>query len=83
MNLYYESMTKIQFGTWTIRIWRKIDSLDHTYRDVDIYLALNSGDPVKGDIRDLFGKLLSCERVNAVEILDPSGHGNVVYKDWP
>jgi hypothetical protein len=60
-----------------------MDSLDDVYRDVDIYIALNSIDPVNGKWQDIYGKLFSCSRVNAVEVLDISGHGTVVYKDWP
>ena len=80
MSLLYESMTKLCWGSWTIRIWRQYDE-GFTGSSKDIQAVLESMLPAHTP-EDLLAKLLVLERVNAVEILDVSGCGTVVYKDW-
>jgi len=81
MNLLYESMTRIQWGAWTIRVWRQFEAGDvvdngdiHEVVESEVRLAW-AGDVVK--------RILKLDRVNAVELVDASGNGTVVYKDWP
>lgn len=83
MTLLYESMTRIQWGGWTIRIWRKRQPKTRPIV-VEIQRLLDKLDPAKISDEQLASKLIRFKSINAVEVVDRSaGNGTVVYKDWP
>lgn len=91
MNPCAESMTRLQIGSLTIRIWRTEASLEDAINAVNLDIKLWSTDVIYNavrigktpDVTQLFGEILNFERVSAVEILDEHGNGSVFYADWP
>ena len=81
-DLYYESMTKIHWGVWWIRIWRKWRTDTQPGDNQDLYRMTYSIDKSAG-AEEYCKTLIELDRVNAVEVLDHSGNGHIVYKDWP
>ncbi len=80
-----ESMTKISpiNSPWTVRVWRQ-EPLEGTPRNIDIMEAAINSCCANGTTPAIIaGELLKWPRVNAVEVLDPSGQGEVWYADWP
>ena len=86
-NTLFESMTRFRVTTTgaIIRCWRQEDGysaeiVENTRREIDEVLqAANITKPTAAGAE----MLLEIDRMNAVEILDGSGNGLVVYKDWP
>jgi len=78
-------MTKIVSPPWTIRVWRQ-EPLDYqqSVRNVDLReRAMNACVEVGGDAFFIAMEIMGLDRVNAVEVLDADGNGEVLYKDWP
>lgn len=85
MNILRETMTTVQLtSTRKMRVWRQ--------------RALADQDPGRMEIKEHVAKLvyllfvdelvicqhmLELEGVNAVEVVDQAGNGEVLYKDWP
>lgn len=83
MTILRETMRRYYIGGMTIRVWREI--------------SLKSNPPVDGDpdVRQVIQKvandsflyiaksILELPQVNAVEVVDQHGNGDVLYKDWP
>lgn len=77
-NRQYETMTRIERGGWTIRVWRKTDQF--TYGpDFEVQEAVNDAPLFVSSIADAIDALPDIE---AYEILDESGNGALVYPDW-
>lgn len=73
---------------WTMRVWReepkdKQFEANQTLPDPDIQARINSAVQFPLSPYDLALRVLELERVNAVEVVDTVGAGEVLYKDWP
>lgn len=81
----------LQYATgWTMRVWRheKIDgdlfpNPGQTTVDGDISAAIQRFTSHPVTQLELARAILALERVNAVEVIDFAGFGEVLYKDWP
>ncbi len=90
MNPCAESMTRLQIGALTIRIWRTEASLEEAIKADNLDIKLWAADTThnlvasgrQSDVTQLFGEILNFERVAAVEILDENGNGQIFYPDW-
>lgn len=90
-----ESMTKyiIQWGFeyLTIRVWRNEGRVSDKYNNDDILLAvstyargISSPDTTKSPpLAKIVEELSKLPRVNAVEVVDQSGNGILIYPEWP
>jgi hypothetical protein len=90
-------MTKIEWEGFTIRCWREErnyskeieqkthDEIAHTLEMLEVARTkLRMKDPKYVFPRVLIAtELLKLARMNAVEVLDTTSHGLVIYKDWP
>lgn len=96
MNILRERMSRIALGSymayaagWTMRVWRvPVSETDHyepnrTKPDADITQELQKFIVVPSIPLDIAKAILALPRVNAVEVLDIAGFGDVLYKDWP
>lgn len=97
MKVLLESMTKIEWEGFTIRCWREernyskeIEMKTHN----DIVNRLEELENAKVKLREkdpkynyprvvVMTELLRLPRMNAVEVLDTTGHGCLAYKNWP
>lgn len=73
---------------WTMRVWRdepkdKVFEPNQTQPDPDVLARINSAVQFPMSQYDLALRVLELERVNAVEVTDTVGAGDVLYKDWP
>lgn len=92
MEALIESMTKLvvhpvknkPWKEFSIRMWRQelafSDCLCGTTREEALKVILDSKTEEKMAIATL---LLKMDRMNAVEVLDETSNGCVMYKDWP
>ena len=84
-----ESMTKLRFSPWRVRVWRTEVSVEDYYHNDDLEAAVLEMAAIKAKHRqevrvsDLAKCLLSLDRVNAVEVVDEKGNGIVLYREWP
>ena len=80
-----ESMTRIDLvHPYLIRVWRAEEAILEAYSNEDLYAALREIPWDATDQRQLAETLRVMPRVNAVEVTHKySGHGVVVYNDWP
>lgn len=84
MNILRESMTKITILPFVIRVWRQEKDLTVELDNDDIWLtAKEAVDAKYANQISIAYQLLSLDRVNAVEVVDECGAGEVLYKDWP
>lgn len=83
-NRRYESMTRVQHGGLTVRVWRTEEShtygpneeIEKTIRSVHIW-------PNPHSTSLLISRALDgLPNIAAYEILDGEGHGAIVYPDW-
>lgn len=83
MAAVIESMTKIRYRKWTIRIWRDENPKvpKPNYDNSDILQAIRKVKPQHLGL--LCTVIESMPRINAFEILDGKGMGLVVYPEWP
>lgn len=86
MKVLCESMTKfsVRVGLlrWDVRIWREETgdgSVDHAALMEQAASLRTPGDMGV----DFAKKVLELDRVNAVEVIDATGNGGVLYRDWP
>lgn len=97
MKVLLESMTKIEWEGFTIRCWREERNYSKeieqtTHKDIAHTLEmlevarkkLRTKDPKYVFPRVLIAtELLKLPRMNAVEVLDTTSHGIVLYANWP
>lgn len=93
MEVYFESMTKVVYSRrpWEqliIRVWRnEIDEIGEeemqTKNNAEIHEALMKLNLINHSKKEIAEWLLQIDRMNAVEVLDHTGFGVVLYKDWP
>jgi hypothetical protein len=98
MEILIESMTRLVImpapgRQFIIRLWRQEEKYSDAIRQRTLLQAAALAEgftyPINGKLTELPDKcevakvLLGMERMNAVEVLDESGEGVVVYKDWP
>lgn len=95
MTIYRERVTKLNLSAilsyaagWTLRVWReephdKMFVASRTTVDLDIYSALDRHIQNPVSQFELAKAILALDRVNAVEITDMAGFGEVVCKDAP
>lgn len=90
----HESMTRLQIGRHTIRVWRTEESLlqalEPDNRDleqwaIDLTRALVLSDDGMPELTAtrLYHELEKFPRIAAFEILDENLNGLVVYPEWP
>jgi len=99
INIYRERVSKtslspyLSYATgWTMRIWRE-EPLSkftpgkyepgRTRLDDDIYGIIQRFVQMPVAPLEIAEAVLALDRVNAVEITDLAGFGEVLYKDWP
>lgn len=85
-NVVYETMTRVQFGDYTIRVWRNCGSMFRMGPDREILSMFRQmakeyfGDrPEREEIVDRLRNMMDVE---AFEILDGEGNGGLMYPDW-
>jgi len=97
INLYRERISKTSLSPylsyaqgWTMRIWReeRVDSTTlyipgRCKTDDDVHNAIQRFVQLPASMLDVAKGILELPRVNAVEIIDMAGFGEVLYKDWP
>lgn len=90
MTILRETMRRYwrKFGDQelTIRVWREWPLNGREYMELDEASVANLIDPTLNpgsDTLKLATSILKCQWVNAVEVLDRNGNGDVLYKDWP
>lgn len=77
-------MRRIDIGGVVIRIWRQEAlryGMETRIMDSDVLKVIKQHHHRSFLI--LGRAILELDRVNAVEILDKTGNGDVLYKDWP
>lgn len=79
-NRIYESMTRVQLGEYTIRVWQIEKGTITNGPDRYITEALNVCPPSVLLISETLDQFPD---VSAYEILDANGNGAIVYPDWP
>ena len=96
INAYRERISKANLSAhlhfaagWTMRVWRE-EPTSSSYpapgrvrMDDDIFMAIGKFVDQPVSQLELARAILALERVNAVEITDMAGFGEVLYKDWP
>lgn len=83
--------TYLSYATgWNMRVWReeRLDGGPHrepgrTTLDADIVNTLARFTQLASSPLEIAKTVLELPRINAVEITDFAGHGEVLYKDWP
>jgi hypothetical protein len=96
MNILIESMTRLVImpapgRQFMIRLWRQEETYSDAIRERTLLQAAALAEgftyPINGkamvDKCEVAKVLLGMDRMNAVEVVDESGEGVVVYKDWP
>lgn len=99
MNVYRERISKMSlvpylpYATgWTMRVWReeKLSSYTpgrfdpgRTRIDDDIHGVIQRFVQMPVAPLEIAEAVLALDRVNAVEVIDMAGFGEVLYKDWP
>ena len=88
-----ESMTKLQFPEYTVRVWREeanADTLKNSRNEVIVlvkglfgHIGDNFGSVADKDCYQVAKRILRLDNVNAVEVVDDAGAGVVLYKNWP
>jgi hypothetical protein len=79
--LFIESMTRVRIVGYTIRIWRKEESVEPEYNNDDLKHAVYDHSLSEGMV-ELVKKLCHMDRVTAVEILPDTGIGFIHYMEW-
>jgi hypothetical protein len=79
-NRVYESMTRVQAGRFSVRVWREEKCLEPQSND-DLRAALEAA-PLDATAPDLIAIAEALPRVVAVEVLDDDGNGILLYPDW-
>lgn len=82
MNILRESMTKVSYNSWTIRVWREIE-LGKTENRTEIRNRAVDATLCHKTEEEIAKYVLELDRVNAVEVLNFKGEGEVLYRDWP
>ena len=86
MNVYRERISRIQHKNWSIRVWRyenlKAVYQDASYMNINVQLILDNAKPNTSQY-ELAYQILGLSDINAVEVIDSNGTGEVLYKDWP
>ena len=96
MNLYRERISKANLSAhlhfaagWSMRVWREeppaslFPAPGRVRMDDDIFVAIGKFVDQPVSQLELAKAILELPRVNAVEIVDMAGFGEVLYKDWP
>lgn len=79
-NRVYESMTRVQVGPYTVRVWRTEASLTSADNS-DLREALRYANPY-GAPEEIVRIVEALPRIAAVEVLDHNGNGGILYPDW-
>lgn len=97
MNILRERVTRISLSPhlnyatgWSMRVWREepMDSNrsfepQRTLPDTDVIQTIQKFVSMANSPLEVAKAVVALERVNAVEIVDVTGAGEVLYKDWP
>lgn len=77
-----ESMTKISVTAGVhVRVWRNEESVQSEYDNSDLIDAVKENSDK--DLNHIAEILSMMPRVNAVEALNDSGNGVLIYPSWP
>jgi hypothetical protein len=87
----YESMTRLQIGSYAVRVWRSEATLEHAVATLNLDLRLWASEIVSALVQsdkqpavtELVSQVQSFPRVSAVEVLDENLNGVVAYAEWP
>lgn len=80
METLRESVIQLYHGQWIVRVWRG-EQMGVPVNHSDVFDA--SFRSSQHDMTGFALELLAIDRVNAVEVKDQAGWGEVLYKDWP
>lgn len=79
----YESMTRVTVGAYIVRVW-SAESTPRMGPSPTVLRAVLELQILPSVHEGLISIVLDAlPEVNAYEILNPSGNGLVVYRDWP
>jgi len=85
--MFYETMTKVSRGGWTIRVWREswqfetgpdqevIDNIEWLYM-----WCRESG--LEFSVERIMKRVCELPRIEAIEVLGSLGNGAIYYPDW-
>lgn len=82
MKLTYETLRRLTFGEYSIRLW--LDTNNYTVADAAVEIVNNEMQGLEGsDMAKMCTAMFKVvDKLAAIEILINS-QGSVVYKDWP
>lgn len=80
-SLLYESITRLGWGRYTVRIWREFEGPGNPGSMDDIYKLSEHPQFSRHFPGEVAEELLKLDRVNAVEVVDSHGEGCVIKKD--
>lgn len=78
---FIESMTRVQYGHWTVRVWKQEFLVEDKYDTEGIKKFVRKG--VWQSKKHLATEVLKLDLVEAVEVVGKNGNGLVLYKNWP
>lgn len=77
----FETMTKVSFGGWDVRVWREEDSF-HSGPDTAIESLVIDCIENGFSCKEIAMSVGNQPRVSAIEVLAKSGNGGLFYPDW-
>jgi hypothetical protein len=95
MARLYESMTRVVLWThlgktkdrveeYVVRVWRECKDLKQALElDESLQNAIYEIWDYNGSVQEVIERILEIHHVNAVEVVDMTGSGAVVYSEWP
>jgi hypothetical protein len=91
-NTVYETMTKLRFAKFTVRVWRDCTPSPQESPMTDFMMGPDSEIEKVGKLLEKTGQagepqliirgIYSLPRIAAIEILTPEGNGGLFYPDW-
>lgn len=80
-NPVYESMTRVVYHGYTVRVWREEPKFT-TGPDAEVHNVTRAAFDKWQDASVVVAALAALPRVAAIEILNAQGHGGLFYPDW-
>jgi hypothetical protein len=80
-NPVYESMTRVVYHGYTVRVWREEPKFT-TGPDKEVQNLTTTAFDLYHDVALVVAALAGLPRVAAIEVLDSQGHGGLFYPDW-
>lgn len=82
MNILFESMTRIEWRGFFVRVWREEPTRKQTDNHGLRWKVRGILDDAQAT-EDAVEQILDLPYVNAVELLNSHGDGLIGYRDWP